>query len=62
MTLPGPNSANKTTKNEQKHELFMKWVAVAPIWLKICACCSVFREESEYDTPGADFWARTNKN
>ena len=52
---PGAQFCEKTTKNEQKHELLMKWVAVAPIWLKICVCCSVFREESEYDTPGAQF-------
>ena len=51
-------------KNDQKlakQELLMKWVAVAPIWLKICVCCSVFREESEYDTPGAQFWEKTTK-
>ena len=58
---PGAQFCEKTTKNEQKHELLMKWVAVAPIWLKICVSCIVFREESEYDTPGAQFWEKTTK-
>ena len=33
----------------------MKWAAVALIWLKMCVPCVVFREESDYDTPGAQF-------
>ena len=45
----------QNVKKIQKYELLMKWTAVAPIWLKIGVSYIVFREESEYDTPGARF-------
>ena len=40
----------------------MKWTAMAPIWLKIGVPYIVFREESEYDIPGAQFHEETTKN
>ena len=40
----------------------MKWAAVAPIWTRIGVPCIVFREESEYGTPGAQFATKTTKN
>ena len=62
MTPPGPSSEQNPQTPSQKHELIIKGAAVAPIWLKIGVPCIFFREESEYDTPGAQFWAKTTKN
>ena len=45
-------------KNHQKHEMLMKRAPVAPIWLRIGVTSIVFREESEYGTPGAQFRAK----
>ena len=39
--------------------MLIKRALMAPIWTKICVPCIVFRKESEYDTPGAQFWAKT---
>ena len=55
MTLPGPNSEQTLQQIIKKHELSMKWAAMAPIWLRIGVSSIVFREESEYGTPGAQF-------
>ena len=49
----------KTYQTNQKHELFMTWAAVAPIWTRIGVPSIVFREESEYDTPRAQLSAKT---
>ena len=51
MALPGPNSEQK----RQKQEMVIKRAPVAPIWTRIGVPCIVFREESEYGTPGAQF-------
>ena len=55
MTLPGLNSEQKRELFSERHKLLMKWVAVAQIRTRIGVPCIVFREESEYDTPGAQF-------
>ena len=50
MTLPGNNSRQALQINK-KHELFiMKWAAMVPIWTRICVPCTLYREESAYDT------------
>ena len=54
MTLPG-NRSRQTLQINKKDELFMRRAAVAPIWLKICVPCTVYREESAYDTPREQF-------
>ena len=40
----------------------MKWAAVAPIWAKLGLSCIVFCGESDSDTFGAQFQAKTAKN
>ena len=42
--------------------MVIKQAPVAPIWTRIGVPCIVFREESEYGTPGAQFATKTTKN
>ena len=63
MTLPGPNSGQKRqTISGKYHELLVKWAAMAAIWTRICVPIIILREESEHDTPGAHYSAKTTKH
>ena len=42
--------------------MFIKMLLLAPIWTKFGVPYIVFCEESDYDTPGAQFRAKTAKN
>ena len=44
-----------------KHEMLIKRILMAPIWTRVGVPYIIFREESEYETPGAQFWAKTTK-
>ena len=57
MTLPGPSSEQK----QQKQKMLLKQTLLAPIWTIISLSYTVFREEFEYNVPGAQVWAKTMK-
>ena len=44
-----------------KNEMLIKRILRAPIWTRVGVPYIIFREESEYETPGAQFWAKTTK-
>ena len=47
---------------DKSYGVLMKQAPVAPIWARIGLSYIVFREESEYGTPGAQFQRKTTKN
>ena len=61
-SLFGSRNAQCLEGEQQKHEMVIKQALLAPIWTRIGVPCIVFREESDGDTPGAQFWAKTTKN
>ena len=50
-----PSGRAAIAKSKLKTEIAHNSTAVAPVWLDICVLCVVFRERSEYGTPGAQF-------
>ena len=47
---------------EKKHEILITRALMVPTWTKIGVPCTIFRKESEYDTPGVYFLETSTKN